>query len=295
MLCGYVTLRVIPPNTCSDLYIKAEGEKPQRKLHLHTRLVTAELELMTNTRYTIIVTNSRPGAAGSYVLSLTTKHSIRLEAIETPEPSTELAPQMLAKESPKKTGPCCYVSGKPVNFTSAHALSDHGFIFREHIEECKPLDLHGLKFCDSWTTLASHTRAFSHCGCCSRSTDKAQTAPICDICGQPITGKVASSKRTGKTMHVECAQQRLPQPQTQQQGQALERRPARQSGNGNATRPECSICKQPIMDKKFLSNADGERMHKSCFEQQTEAKRKICGYCGKPIRGNYVTGPCSRT
>ena len=46
------------------------------------------------------------------------------------------------------------------------------------------------------------------------------------------------------------------------------------------------------METKFLSNADGERMHQACHEQEAAAKRKLCGSCGKPIKGNYVTGPC---
>jgi hypothetical protein len=122
----------------SVLYIAAEGAKMERKLHLYTRLACVDLELMTNTRYTVVVTNSRPGADGTYVLSLITDHLVRLEAIE-PEPSPETETQTLAESGTQSTkkGPCCYVSGKPVDFTAQHALTDHGFIFAEHKRTCK--------------------------------------------------------------------------------------------------------------------------------------------------------------
>jgi hypothetical protein len=111
----------------------------ERKLHLYTRLACVDLEVMTNTRYTVVVTNSRPGADGSYVLSLITDHPVRLEAIKS-EPSPETAGQMLAErgtESTTRKGPCCYVSGKPVDFATQHALTDHGFVFAAHKKECK--------------------------------------------------------------------------------------------------------------------------------------------------------------
>ena len=94
---------------------------------------------MTNTRYTVVVTNSRPGVDGAYVLSIITDHLVRLEANKS-EPSPEMATQMLAErgtESTKKKGPCCYVSGEPVDFAAQHALTDHGFVFAAHKKACK--------------------------------------------------------------------------------------------------------------------------------------------------------------
>ena len=123
--------------------------------------------------------------------------------------------------------------------------------------------------------------------------------PTCDICGKPIPGKVARSKRTGKTFHPECAQQQGQRQQEQEQEQEQEEKATEKPASGGSSgtggtpvRPECSICGKPIMETKFLSNANGERMHKVCHEQEAAAKRKSCGFCGKPIKGNYVTGPC---
>ena len=111
----------------------------ERKLHLYTRLTCVDLELTTNTRYTVVVTNSRPRMDGASVLSFITDQHVKLETIVS-EPSPEMATQMVAESDPRSTkrkGPCCFISGKPVDFTKAHVLTDHGFVFGEHKSACK--------------------------------------------------------------------------------------------------------------------------------------------------------------
>ena len=152
----------------------------------------------------------------------------------------------------------------------------------------------------------------------------AMNGPTCDICGEMIVGtKIAKSKRTGKVMHMECAQQQQQQQQQAkqaQQAQQAQQAPPQQppgqaqegmrrqrrttpragggtssggggGGGGSAVRPECSICGEAIMESKFLSKANGDHMHKACYQKQTAANRKTCGSCGKTIQGSFVTGP----
>ena len=158
------------------LYVDEE-DGPKRKMEMHRRLQTDQIELATGAKHVLTVCNSRPGVPGSFVLSVTTEHhagekdhSCKLATIAPP--SDGPAAGSMAAEKGGKTPPRCFISGRPADYTKPHLYTDHGFVFGS--EQDKYM---------------------------------ATTGPICAICGEMIIGtQMAKSRTTGKVMHVECAQ-----------------------------------------------------------------------------------------
>jgi hypothetical protein len=172
---------------CTDLYIGEQKESERaaggsggllRKSYLNRRLLTTELELTTNTLYTVVVTNSRPAASGAYVMSVTTEHTVHIEAISPPadQPTPEQAALMQQQPegdgesegglTTKKAGPCCYISGKAADYTVPHAHTDHGFVFGQHRDECEQASKQALLtvHCPSLHKCVSNSPSLScHC------------------------------------------------------------------------------------------------------------------------------------
>ena len=112
------------------LYSQEEGKPPVNLITLDHRTEAVELDLPARKPVKLIATAWKPGYEGTVWISVTSQAVLDLERVAPQKPGPAQMQKMAKIDEP----PTCYITKQPVDFSEAHFITDHGFVFKEAID-----------------------------------------------------------------------------------------------------------------------------------------------------------------